>query len=70
MYFLIIALSKYTFILTLKLIISRENVDLIDQKLSIFHMPCKQSLGSHQLSRLIFATKTQSWETCEIHAFF
>ncbi len=32
MYVLIVALSKYTFILTLKLIISRENVDLKDAK--------------------------------------
>ncbi len=42
MYVLTVALSKYTFILTLKLIISRENVDSKQgQKSSVFHMPCK-----------------------------
>ncbi len=43
MYVLTVALSKYTFIvLTLKLIVSRENVDSQHAKISsLFHMPCK-----------------------------
>ncbi len=42
MYVLTVALSKYTFILTLKLIISRENVNWKKcQKSSLFHLPCK-----------------------------
>ncbi len=42
MYVLTIALSKYTFILRLKLIISGENVDSKQaKKWSVFHMPCK-----------------------------
>ncbi len=41
MYVLTIALSKYTFILTLKLIISRKNVELNRPPMSVFDMPCK-----------------------------
>ncbi len=40
MYVFTIALSKYTFILTLKLIISRENVDSIQAKTSIYLFKC------------------------------
>ncbi len=36
MYVLTVALSKYTFILTLRLIISRENVDLKHAKIITF----------------------------------
>ncbi len=41
MYVLTVALSKHTFILTLNLIISRENVDSKHAKIITFHMPCK-----------------------------
>ncbi len=42
MYVLTVALSKYTFSLTLKLIITRENVDSKHAKnYQIFYMPCK-----------------------------
>ncbi len=42
MYVLTVALSKYTFILTLKLINGRENGDSKEAKNhQFFHMPCK-----------------------------